>query len=124
MNHMRLITISLLTILSLGACGKNEAPPTATGSSTATELLSHVPADTPYLFANLEPVPEDVLDTFLTRLQPVLDSMQSQLSMVRSEMESAEEGYEGDPGARFAHAGFQKKKITTTGWPGSLLPQG
>jgi hypothetical protein len=104
MNKLRLTTIALLTILSLGACSKNEEPPVASVSVTANELLSYVPADTPYLFANLEPVPEDVMDTFLTRLQPVLDSMQSQLSVVRTELESAEDGHGDDPGARFAHA--------------------
>ena len=31
----------------------------------SNELLSYVPADTPYLFANLEPVPEEVIDTYL-----------------------------------------------------------
>jgi len=101
MNYMRLITLTLVTLLWLAACGKSEEP---TASTATNELLTYVPADTPYLFANLEPVPEEVIDTFLTRLQPVLDSMQSQLSIGRAEMESVEGKNGNDPGARLAHA--------------------
>ena len=101
MNYMRLITLTLVTLLWLAACGKSEEP---TASTATNELLSYVPADTPYLFANLEPVPEEVIDTFLTRLQPVLDSMQSQLSIGRAEMDSVEGKNGNDPGARLSHA--------------------
>jgi hypothetical protein len=104
MSYLRLTTIALLAMLTLGACGKHEESTVAATSAAASELLSYVPADTPYLFANLEPVPEDVIDKFLTRLQPVLDSMQSQLSIARAGMDSAQNEYEDDPGARFAHA--------------------
>jgi hypothetical protein len=104
MNYLRLTTLILVILLSLAACGKGEEPPEAAASAATNQLLSYVPADTPYLFANLEPVPEDVVDTFLTRLQPVLDSMQSQLSIGRAEMESAEGENGDDPAARLAHA--------------------
>jgi len=103
MSNMRLTSLAFVTLLSLGACGKSEEPPTA-AAGAANELLSYVPADTPYLFANLEPVPEDVVDTFLTRLQPVLDSMQSQLSIGRAEMESAQGEGPDEHGTRLAHA--------------------
>ena len=103
MNYIRLITLTLVTLLWLAACGKSEEP--ATTDHTATnKLLAYVPADTPYLFANLEPVPEDVIDSYLTRLQPVLDSMQSQLSIGRAEMESVEGENGDDPAIRLAHA--------------------
>jgi hypothetical protein len=104
MNYLRLTTLILVILLSLAACGKGEEPPEAAASAATNQLLSYVPADTPYLFANLEPVPEDVVDTFLTRLQPVLDSMQSQLSIGRAEMKSAEGENGDDPAARLAHA--------------------
>ena len=104
MNYIRLTTLALVTLLSLGACGKSDESSEAAANAATNELLAFVPADTPYLFANLEPVPEDVIETFLTRLQPVLDSMQTQLSIGRAEMESAE-GENGDDSAiRLAHA--------------------
>ena len=104
MSHMRLTTLALVALLSLGACGKSEDPPAASPDTASNELLSYVPADTPYLFANLEPVPDEIIDTYLARLQPVLDSMQSQLSIGRTEMEPAEGENGDDPGTRLAHA--------------------
>ena len=104
MNYIRLTTLALVTLLSLGACGKSDESSEAAANAASNELLAFVPADTPYLFTNLEPVPEDVIDTFLTRLQPVLDSMQSQLSIGRAEMESAEGENGDDPTIRLAHA--------------------
>ena len=104
MNYIRLTTLALVTLLSLGACGKSDESSEAAANAASNELLAFVPADTPYLFANLEPVPEDVIETFLTRLQPVLDSMQSQLSIGRAEMESAEGENGDDPAIRLAHA--------------------
>jgi hypothetical protein len=95
MSYLRLTTIAFLAMLTLGACGKDEESTAAATSAAASELLSYVPADTPYLFANLEPV---------TRLQPVFDSMQSQLSKARAGMDSAQNEYDDDPGARFTHA--------------------
>jgi len=104
MSHMRLTTLALVALLSLAACGKSEDPPAATSDTASNELLAYVPADTPYLFANLEPVPDEIIDTYLARLQPVLDSMQTQLSVGRAEMESTEGDNGEDPGARLAHA--------------------
>ena len=104
MSHMRLTTLALVALLSLGACGKSEDPPAASPDTASNELLSYVPADTPYLFANLEPVPDEIIDTYLARLQPVLDSMQSQLSIGRTEMGSTEGENGNDPGTRLAHA--------------------
>lgn len=103
MNPTRLMTISLVSLLTLGACGKNEDSTDVAGSTASNALLSYVPADTPYVFANLEPVPDDVIDVYIARLQPVLDSLQSQLSQARADMESTNTAA-GDPAARFAHA--------------------
>ncbi len=104
MNFLRLTTLTLVTLLILAACGKSEESTEATAGTATNELLAYVPADTPYLFANLEPVPEEVIDTYLTRLQPVLDSMQAQLSIGQTEMASAEGENEDDPTVRLAHA--------------------
>ena len=88
MTKIRLAACAILSMILLGACTKSDEHQVATDSGSSNDLLSHVPADTPYLLANLEPVPEEVIDTFLLRLQPVLDSVQTQLSIARTEMES------------------------------------
>jgi hypothetical protein len=112
MNKTLLLGSAATALLLLGACGEREVPPAA---GSGNELLSYVPAETPYLLANLEPPPEEVIDVYLDRLQPVLDSMQSQLSRARAGMEqdSATRDAAGDsepaprsqqPGVHFTHA--------------------
>ena len=44
----------------LAACGQSEDPVASSGASNT--LLDYVPSDTPYLAANLEPLPDDVID--------------------------------------------------------------
>jgi len=100
MKNLSLTAIALLALLTVAGCGNNEEPATTSSSSSGNELLSYVPADTPYLAANLEPVPEEVLDAFLERLQPVLDTMQSRLTSARGELEAQQD----NPDARLAHA--------------------
>lgn len=81
----RILNALLYTALAatLAACGRGEETPSISAESQA--LLGHVPADAPYVAANLAPLPEEVLDAWLVRLQPVLDEMQSQLSQARSD---------------------------------------
>jgi hypothetical protein len=105
MKHARLTLLALLSSLLLSGCGKEPEPAIAPEDRNA--LLSHVPAGSPYLLANLEPIPEQIVDSYLTRLQPVLDTMQARLETAISELESAGIGApesDGDPGARILHA--------------------
>ena len=108
MSFLRLTIITLTALLTLAACGRDDESVTVAESAAVNELLAYVPADTPYVFANLEPVPDEVLDSFLERMQPVLDSMQLQLSKTRNELESGQQLNAGDPGARLAHALIQE----------------
>jgi len=116
MNYIRLTAVAVTLVLTLGACGKSDEPPTARDDEISNALLAYVPSGTPYVLADLEPTPDEVIDAFLIRLQPVLDSMQSQLSIARTELEAAGAGPEGadgithDPGpdARLAHALLQE----------------
>ncbi|NNJ65744.1 MAG: hypothetical protein HKP16_09265, partial [Xanthomonadales bacterium] len=87
MTPFRFAALAVALTLVLSACGKSEEPASAasTADPAAHALLAHVPADTPYLAANLEPVPEDVLEMFLERLQPALDQAQSELSAALKE---------------------------------------
>lgn len=61
--------------LALTSCGKDDSVAT-----TDNALLTYVPEDTPYLAGNLEPIPEDVIDAFFRRAQPVLDAMQEAMA--------------------------------------------
>lgn len=90
MKKIRLTT-TLLALMFIAGCGNNDEASGTSNGSSSNELLSFVPADTPYVVANLEPVPEAVIDSFLARLQPVLDTMQTELSEARTELESQED---------------------------------
>lgn len=106
MNFMRLTTLLLVALLSLSACGKNEesSTPTATAVDADIKLLAYVPADTPYLAASLEPIPADVIDSYLARMQPVIDMLQADLSTARAELESAGAAASVDPEAKLMSA--------------------
>lgn len=90
MTAIRLAIATAFLTATLGACSRSEEPAAASGAGNA--LLDYVPADTPYLVANLEPLPEDVVDAYLARLQPVLDEMQKQLAVARAELEAEQAG--------------------------------
>jgi len=103
MNTLRLaFAAALLTVLA-AACSRSEEP-----AEPSNTLLAHVPADSPYVAANLEPLPEAVVDSYLSRMQPALDEMQMQLSAARSKLEAGRDGGSGsaddDPTARLALA--------------------
>ena len=92
MKHLRLITIALSALLVLGACGDKDAADGLSGSEGSNELLAYVPSDTPYVIANLEPVPDAVIDAYLLRLQPVLDMLQAELTEARQSLASSPSG--------------------------------
>lgn len=104
MIFMRLTLLALVSLLILGACNRNEDSSDMSAGSAGNPLLAYVPAESPYLFANLEPVPDEVIDTYLIRVQPLLDSMQSQLGTARAELESSRAASNGDAATRFAHS--------------------
>jgi len=91
MSTLRLAFVAAFLALLTVACSRSEEPAEPTNA-----LLAYVPADTPYLAANLEPLPETVIDAYLTRMQPALDEMQTQLSAARTRLE-AERNDAGGP---------------------------
>lgn len=72
------------------ACSKQEE-----GPAPANPLLGMVPADTPYVFANLQPLPDAVVDAWLVRAEPFLQVLQDELDQARTELE--ETHHESDP---------------------------
>jgi len=90
MTAIRLVLAAAFLTAALGACSRSEEPAGASGADNT--LLDYIPADTPYMVGNLEPLPEDVVDTFLLRLQPALDEMQKQLSAARANLEAGTSG--------------------------------
>jgi hypothetical protein len=104
MTQLRTLIAALAILLVANACGKSEDPVSAVPDAGSNDLLAYVPADTPYLAANLESIPENVLDSYLAKAQPVLDAMQDQLSQARQNMEADGNAGAVDPSERVAHA--------------------
>jgi len=94
MNFFRLAALLSIALFTLSSCGKEEEAPTSAGTSDGphNSLLSYVPAGTPYLGGNLAPVPNDVIDSFLKRLEPVAASAQAQLDELKAQLEASPNG--------------------------------
>jgi hypothetical protein len=100
MNNLRLSVVLAASLLSLAACGKTEEHGGTDASGNF--LLAYAPVDTPYLAGNLEPIPDAVIDAFITRFQPVLDAVQSDLSKLHAKL--ASEPDPADQGERLVYA--------------------
>lgn len=86
---MKTIPLALLAAASLfilTACGKDQEPESTGASGNA--LLAYVPAGSPYLGGNLEPTPNEVIDGFLQKWEPVTVALQSQLGGIRAQLEN------------------------------------
>jgi hypothetical protein len=95
MKHLKLVTVSLALTLSLGACSKSEEP-AAEATPESGSLLSHVPAGTPYLVANLRPIPDAVIDANFARFEPVAAELQTHLAETKAGLQSDNPDVTGD----------------------------
>jgi hypothetical protein len=108
MINIRLAALGAIALMTLAACSKSEdaaAVEEATAaavSQTGNSLFAYVPVDTPYLLGNLQPPSDEVIDAFLQRVQPVLDSVQQELSKARATIE-AEGASDSQPPAEQQH---------------------
>ncbi|MDH4020273.1 MAG: hypothetical protein OEU84_11790, partial [Xanthomonadales bacterium] len=71
MKFTRILVFITSAVLLLTACSKeSDDAVVATGKST-NPLLAYVPADSAYVFADLETVPKEITDVYVNRFQPV-----------------------------------------------------
>ena len=116
MNYMRLLAFATITLFSVAACNKSEEVAEVTISEASSNLFAFVPADTPYLAGNLQAPPNEVIDTFLQRAEPVLDTVQQEMHKTREAIENENEAGTGgkvdspqlDMPERLAHAVLQE----------------
>jgi hypothetical protein len=82
-NAVPLKTILALFCLSLaiGACTKS-ADDTAPTPALEPGLLAYVPADSPYIFAMLDPLPDEVADKLEPKIDAILKSYQGVLRQI------------------------------------------
>lgn len=100
------ILMTLLFAAVLAACGPSRKDLSAP--------LAFVPADTPYVFANLEPLPDDFIESYETAFKPVRDLMEKFLDEAR---ELAEEPLsDGEPPKVLAVLDLVRDKFSVEGW--------
>jgi len=87
MRFSRIPALLALGALSLAACKKE-----STEAAEGNPLLAYVPADTPYLAANLESTPAEVTDAFLARMAPTLEQAQKALDDFEVEVHADDPG--------------------------------
>lgn len=71
--------------LVLSACSPGTGPQ---GGAAHNPLLAYVPAETPYVLANLEPLPDEIVDAWFERARPVLDELQAESAQWRQNQAS------------------------------------
>ena len=84
MIKVRQLALGAVLMLTIISCGNSEEPASvasATSGYSSNSLFDYVPFDSPYLIGNLEPIGDDVINTFLARAQPALDAIQDELSL-------------------------------------------
>jgi hypothetical protein len=120
MINFRLAAFGAVALMTLTACSKSddavETAAVAAVSESGNSLFAYVPADTPYLVGNLQPPPDEVIDTFLQRFQPVLDAVQTELHKARQSIEAEsgdgsqtpDETQNHDMGVKLMHAVLQE----------------
>jgi hypothetical protein len=123
---VRIVQLALVTAVAIGGCQKStpvSAPPADAVSSPttpvsvteepdgepwpikSTEFLEVVPADTPYVLAQTEPVPQEFVQRFRPMLDPLVDAMDEgiakQMQDASPELRRiAEELFGGPPSVR------------------------
>ena len=79
-NPLKLIlALSFVSITVAGCNGAPDDSKTAPPMASEQGLLRYVPADTPYVFAMIDPLPDDVADKFEPKLDAMLTTYQAVL---------------------------------------------
>jgi len=91
LNSTRVTLSIVASAIALFGCDKPE-------EKSADAVLQYVPADTPYLFASVTPLPDDLMDKLEPRIERVLQSYQTVLHEViaMKQQELSEEERDSD----------------------------
>jgi len=106
MKFTRTFVLLISAALLFTACSKEPDETVATVKENTNPLLAYVPADTAYVFADLEPIPEEIIDVYVERFQPVLDVMSKQISQFQADYQADDqtEGQQDDQISKLASA--------------------
>jgi len=83
------VTLSLLAGVGLLLSGCHKEPEVSVREG-GNPLLAYAPADTPYVFAELEPAPKEITDAYVARAQPLLDAINAKAARFQAGYTAAE----------------------------------
>ena len=95
----KLFLTAAIASLSLYGCGGSDDEPVASANvAAAGEILQYVPADSPYVFASLAPLPDDVMDKLEPSIDQALASYETLLQqlVVMASNDAQEKGEESE----------------------------
>ena len=90
MKFIRTLVLITTAALLLAACSKESDDAVVVVKENANPLLAYVPADTAYVFANLETAPAGITDAYVNRFEPVLDVMSEQIKQFQTNYQAGE----------------------------------
>lgn len=94
----KVFVAAIASAFILAACDKSEDKADVSALSSDDTILHNVPADTPYVFANVEPLPDDLMDKLEPKVDRLLQSYQTLLHAViadkQKELTAEERGSE------------------------------
>lgn len=96
MNNNKLLNISAIACLLLvgaGACSRDDGD-AATALTAGGGLLQYIPADSPYVVAAAEPLPEDVRDAIVEKTRPVMEAYANMARVAITEQAADEDADE------------------------------
>lgn len=98
-NSIKILPALVFSAFVLVACDKEEESPSAGAAiSEGASILQYIPADSPYVFVGLEPIPDEIMDNLEPKLDRVLKSYQTILnemvSMKQAELSEEERNSE------------------------------
>ena len=102
MKFTRTLALIAGSALFLAACNQESDQAAVSVKPNTNPLLEYVPADTAYVFADLETTPKEITDAYITRFQPALDVITKEILQFQSAYEAGE--YEDDKAAKLATA--------------------
>jgi len=102
MKFTRTLALIVIAALFFTACSKESDETVAAVKENTNPLLAYAPADTAYVFANLEPTPEKITNAYVERFQPVLDLMSEEVNKFQESYHAG--NLEGNEIARLAMA--------------------
>jgi hypothetical protein len=113
---MRKILIAVVALLALGiglwfALGRGPGSTPAAASGDADAPLAYVPADTPYVFANVERMPKETVAAFFRQSEPMVQLWQSQFDLIEAKLAQEEAAEPATKWLRALAAEFKGKSL-------------